>query len=375
MAVFAIACVPVGRIGERSGLRRMMMLGAWAIFLGSLIVPAVGWLTSSWHVPLLIVSAIIVNIGLAAYFVSGAPYLGALSTVHQRTTIFSIQSALFAIFGFLGSLLGGNLPTLFVRWGYGEINQPLPFQLTLWLVPFILVMPIYLVWRMREVKVRDDEMETVPVKADSASADVALADNFTTAKILILLMAFFGLIRFLQVGGVATMQTFFNVYMDRELNINTATIGTIQALAKLLGVPAALAIPWITRKIGNVATVIGALSIAAFAILPMAWVPVWWVAAAGYIMVWVTTPARYAAFMVFIMARTPARLHGTLNGTQEALAGVSFAVIAFAGGYIIQNLGYSLLFTAGASFMLLGALLLLIYIWRDPKMRLMSQNK
>ena len=370
MGVFAIACIPVGRLCERYSLLPIMRVGMVLIFIGSLFVPLVGWLPPTTHTAVLVMSAIISNLGLAAYFVAGAPYLGALSTIQQRTSIFSIQSATFAVFGFAGSLIGGNLPGALANMGIGDINQPLPYQWTLWLVPIFLLVSLYLVSLMRDVNTNNN---TTLLDDDASSADISSTEPSKLnalkepAQATFLLLAFFGLLRFLQVGGVASMQTFFNVYMDRELHVSTAIIGNIQAFAKLLGVPAAFAIPWFTRKLGSAGTVILALCVAALGMLPMAWIPIWWVAATGYIFVWLTTPARYAAFMVFIMSSTPSSQHGTLNGSQEGLAGLSFAVVALLGGYMIQSLGYSLLFTLSASSMLLGAGLLALYVWRGRR--------
>ncbi len=350
MGMFAVACLPVGRLCERYGLLRIMRVGMVLIFSGTLFVPLAGWMPVTTQTAVLILSAALTNTGLACYFVATAPYLGALTTLQQRTSIFSTQSATFAVFGFVGSLLGGNLPPLLVSLGIGTLAQASPFLWTLWLIPLLLLVPVYIVWQMRDANVSDAEstLPAVGISTDSAAA----------SRAAFILIGMFGLIRFLQVGGVASMQTFFNVYMDRELHVSTATIGTIQAIAKLLGVPAALAIPWLTRKVGAAGAVIGALVVAALGILPLAWIPIWWVGAAGYILVWLTTPVRYTAYMVYIMSHTPSRLHGTLNGSQEGLAGLSFALIAFAGGYMIQALGYSLLFTLSAVVMLLGALLM-----------------
>ena len=57
------------------------------------------------------------------------------------------------------------------------------------------------------------------------------------------LVAFMALIRFLQVSVVGAGMTFFNVYMDSELGVATATIGLVAASARLLSVPAALLAP------------------------------------------------------------------------------------------------------------------------------------
>lgn len=359
MGMFALACLPVGRLCERYGLLRMMRIGIVLTIIGTAFVPLAGWMPVALQSPMLVLSAGISNTGLACYYVATAPYLGALTTLQQRTSVFSTQSATFAIFGFAGSLIGGNLPPFLATLGMGTLAQPQPYLWTLWLIPLLLLVPLYMVWQMRDANVHDAES---PLPATGVNSNTAAA-----TRAAFIAIAIFGLIRFLQVAGVGSMQTFFNVYMDRELHVSTATIGSIQAIAKLLGVPAALSIPWLTRKIGSAGAVILALLVAAVGMLPVAWIPVWWVAAAGFIMVWLSTPVRYAAYVVYIMAHTPSRLHGTLNGSQEGLAGLSFAIIAFIGGYMIQSLGYSLLFSLSAGIMLLGAGLLALYEWRQRK--------
>ena len=340
MIVFALACVPVGRLSESVGLKRMLRIGMVMIVAGSVLVPAVGWLPATLQTSLLILSAILSNVGLAGYFVCVAPYLGAITSVKQRTAAFSAQSATVAIFGFGGSLVGGVVPPLLASLGFGDLTQPGSYQATLWLIPFMLIVPLVLLTRMRHVVSVDDELKP--------SASLNASNEILPVQGTLALIAFFGAMRFLQVGGVGAVQTFFNVYMDRELHVGTATIGVIQAISKLSGLPAALAIPWLTRKLGGANAVICALLIAASGMLPLAWIPLAPVAAIGYVLVWLSTPVRYAAYMVYIMSRTPGRLHGTLNGTQEGLAGLGFASIALVGGFTIQQYGYSLLFTAGA---------------------------
>lgn len=354
MIVFALACLPVGRLSDVVGVRRMLRLGMVVIVIGSALVPAAGLLPVSLQTFVLILSAAITNIGMAGYFVCTVPYLGAITSPEQRTAAFSAQSATVAIFGFGGSLLGGNLPPLLSSLGVGELSQPGPYQTTLWLIPLMLIVPMIMLARMRNVVSQDD----VALAGQSGSL---VSSGAVPVKSTLALLAFFGAVRFLQVGGVGAVQTFFNVYMDSQLHVSTATIGAIQAVSKLSGLPAALAIPWLTRKLGGAGAVICALLIAAAGMLPLAWIAVPAVASVGYILVWLSTPVRYAAYMVYVMSRTPRRLHGTLNGMQEGLAGFGFASIAFFGGFTVVQFGYSLLFTVGAIAMILSAIMLGAY--------------
>ncbi len=179
------------------------------------------------------------------------------------------------------------------------------------------------------------------------------------------LITFMAVIRFLQVGGVGTATTFFNVYLDNHLHVATSYIGLFQALAKFVGIPIALMIPWLTHRFGNGRTVLMASSVVVLAMLPLAFVPVWWVAGLGYIGVWAVTPVRYAAFMVYVMERSPERLRGSMNGAQELAGGLSFTLIALSGGYLIATAGYSTLFGLGALLTLAGMLLFWHYQQKD----------
>lgn len=115
------------------------------------------------------------------------------------------------------------------------------------------------------------------------------------------LIVIMSIIRFLQVGGVGTATTFFNVYLDDQLGFppsGSAGFWRSQSYC------AALAVPLVTRRLGNAGTTIVASAIVVAAIMPIAFVPVWWVAGIGYILCWSVTPMRYSAFLVLY--------HGTL---------------------------------------------------------------
>jgi predicted MFS family arabinose efflux permease len=285
----------------------------------------------------------------------------------QRTNAFSVQSAMYAVAGFAGSMLGGGLPGVIAALTGETLAQPAPYRWTLLLIPLLLLLPLRMQWRMRE----PDAHALVDDDPAAAAAHAALAPRRplpslpSTGRAVFYLIALFSLVRFLQVGGVGAATTFFNVYMDRELHVATGTIGLFQAVAKLLGVPIALAVPALARRYGNVALVLVASTLVGLSLLPMAWVPIWWVAGLSYIGIWICTPVRYTAYTVFAMERTPPGVRGTMNGAQEMLAGLSFAVIAFAGGFVINRFGYAPLFTAGALLTLIGVWLLAEFVRRE----------
>ena len=100
----------------------------------------------------------------------------------------------------------------------------------------------------------------------------------TTLLVITLLALVVGL----RLAGRTTVTTFFNVYLDADLQISTALIGLLAAAGKLLSVPAALMTPLLIERWGKERTIIwGSLGLA-FSILPLALIPHWSAAGLGF---------------------------------------------------------------------------------------------
>jgi predicted MFS family arabinose efflux permease len=64
---------------------------------------------------------------------------------------------------------------------------------------------------------------------------------------------------------------------------------------------------------------------------------------------------RYTSSLVYFLELVPPERRATVSGVTEMSAGLSFTVIAFAGGYIITSFGYQALFLFGALLTMAGA--------------------
>jgi predicted MFS family arabinose efflux permease len=178
---------------------------------------------------------------------------------------------------------------------------------------------------------------------------------------VILTLVLLSTVRFFQVGGIGSASTFFNVYMDTELNIATGQIGVVAAVARLMGVPAALITPLLVARWGAPRTVVGASAMTALSMLPLALLPYWGAAGLGYVGVTALSSMRYPAFLVYSMELVPAHWRGTLAGAGEMSGGLSFALMALVGGYMIEAQGFTALFMTGAVLATVGTLL--FYVW------------
>ena len=364
MLAFALASLPVGRLGERWSYRRMVMVGTALCVAGSLIAVCAEFVLPAAQIALMLVAVILVFTGLASFFVNMVPYMVAFTDDGSRTSAFAVQSAIGGLFAFVGSLIGGNLPSLVARLSGSSLQTPLPYRFTLLLVPLLLLIALRLGYVMRDPPpVHNTDAPLNPIDPTNPTR----AQN--TTKSVFLLIAFFAFIRFMQVAFLGSTSTFFNVFLDRELVASTANIGLIQATTRLLGIPVSLIMPALSKKFGDVGVCIAASLMVACCALPIAFAPAWWVAGIGYIVVGVCTTLRYSTFMVFSMARTPAHLRGSCNGAQEMLAGLSFALVAQIGGALIAPLGYRFVFLSTAAITALGTFILWVYVRRTtPKL-------
>jgi predicted MFS family arabinose efflux permease len=168
-------------------------------------------------------------------------------------------------------------------------------------------------------------------------------------------------VRFFQVSGVATVYTFFNVYMDTKLAVETSQIGLIVASARLIGVFAALSTPILVSRWGAASTVLFASTVGALSILPLVFIPFWLAAGIGFIGVTAISSMRFPAYMIYATSIVPPNWRGTMAGMGEFFGGLSFAGLAYVGGYMAEHQGFPSLFLLGGALTLTGTLL--FYIW------------
>ncbi|MGC9523076.1 MAG: hypothetical protein ACP5HG_14480 [Anaerolineae bacterium] len=106
------------------------------VWVGGLIALSLADLMpAAWMEPWIVVTRLVASGGLALNAVSSQPYLTAVTSPPERPLAFALSISLRPLGGFVGSLVGGFLPGLFVQWSRGPLTsslvQPRPFGLTL----------------------------------------------------------------------------------------------------------------------------------------------------------------------------------------------------------------------------------------------------
>jgi MFS family permease len=342
---FAVASLPAGALGERIGTLRALIIGMVLMLVSSTLLPLADVLPPEVRLPWLMVTLSVSYIGLALFFVNTAPFLLGAVAADQRTKVFGLQTALLSLAAFLGSLVGGLLPPLLAGLLGVDANAAAPFRYALMLSGLALLGAIA---AARAI--------TPQATAPPAERPAAAMGAPVVAGSILGLLLLITLVRLLQVAGLAATTTYFNVYLDAELLLPTAQIGAIIAAGRLLGVPAALAVPWLTGRFGKPAVAIGATLASALAILPLALIPRWEAAAISFVGLVGLSWIRYSATIVYILELVPPTRRATASGLSEMASGICFTLITFGGGYMILLLGYRSLFLTAAAVTALSAL-------------------
>jgi MFS family permease len=345
---FAISALPAGALGERYGSRNMLVVGLVLMLFGCGLLPLADILPETMRVIWLVGNEVILYFGLALYYVNTAPFLIGVIAPGQRSQIFGLQSFLLAIAAFIGGLVGGFLPAVFATMIGQTLESPAPYRFPLLIAAFVMLPALFAI---RAAKGGYTPSEAAPGDTSHLEA----APTLLVPSVIMSAIVMMGVVRFLQVSGLAAANSFFNVYLDRALLVPTAQIGTISAFARLLSAPAALATPLLARRFGNYWTCIFATLATGVMILPITFIPHWSAAGLSLIGILSVSSIRYTSSLVYFLELVPPERRATVSGVTEMSAGLSFTVIAFAGGYIITSFGYQALFLFGALLTMAGA--------------------
>jgi Na+/melibiose symporter-like transporter len=302
-------------------------------------------------------------VGIALISVMMAPYLMAVAGVPERPYAFTALHALIPAGALLGSLIAGLLPGLWANWLGLSLDQPAPYRWALWLGPILLGLSLLPLLRADPAPVA--QASTRPGDA-AQEAETLAKTEATQAGVRLPLgrLVWFGTVVLFSAIALNTVRTFFNVYLDQGLGASAATIGAVMGVGQLLPLVVVFSVPWLLQRWGSGSTLLGGLLGMALTLLPLALVPLLGAAAVTYMafqaVIAVTNPARD----LFGQELVQARWRTTSQGIATLGAALGAVAAGVGGGLLVERLGFSALYTAGALATLLAAGLLLSYLRR-----------
>ncbi len=269
--------------------------------------------------------------------------MGSTTSV-ERSHAFSIQAAVWPLAGFAGSLVGGLLPGLFAIVLDVSLDNPAPYRYPLFMAGIALIPAAFVMSATK--KIIPTQTEEIVVERNPAPYG---------------LIAFMSFVILLQVAGEGAARTFFNVYLDAVFHVPTAPIGVLSALGQILAVPAALVAPLLMARWGKNASFVLASVGMALSLLPLALIPYWGAAGLGFIGMMALTSLARPVITVYQQEIVSPGWQPAMSGATTLAASLSFGMMAFGGGYLINALGYRSLFLIGGGLTAMGALLFWAY--------------
>ncbi|MEM7802377.1 MAG: MFS transporter [Chloroflexota bacterium] len=365
LIAFAVASLLVGFFGFGTRVRLMIILGQLVISAGFFMMPLAESVSQALQPTVIMGSNIVFHIGVAMNFVCVPPFIMNNSVGREHTNILSVESAIFSLSTFAGSLFGGYFP----EWIAPVLNvgsgDPTPFRLA-FIVAGILVIPVFFVMLGTDNRVlRAEVIELDPEEGAEPSMPVSPGPRI--ARVFLSFAIMVTIVRIIQSMGLNVSFTFFNVYFDEGLNISSGTIGFFTGFARLLGAVLVLSIPWMVRRWGMERTIIVVSLLGAGGMFLLGISQVWWVAGIGQLIALGLNSMRFTLFTSYIMEETPMRWHSLMAGLNETTGGIGFAIMSLVGGYMITNYGYTALFSTGAGLLVLGTLIFLLYVLQDRR--------
>jgi MFS family permease len=333
--------VPSGALGNRFGTRKVMLAGGLLAVGGMIMLPLAEFvppgLAGAWP----FASQIVLTTGWSMFNVNIVPALGAVTTAENRSRAYAVCGALRGLGTFLGTLIGGVLPGLFVPLLGQGLELPAPYRLAMWTGALIFVTAL---------------IPILPVKVEGRATPREAGERQGAFPVWPLLLI--SVYIYFSHAGWATGQGFSSAYMDEDLRLPIATIGLITSAGQFLAILAPLLMPRLAARRGSGWTLMMASLGMGLTMLPMA-LTRHWVAAGigrwgGVILsaIWIT------ALQVFQMERIERQWQSLAYGAASMAMGLGFGSISLAGGYIIAAWGYNRLFLLGAILSVTAALLM-----------------
>ncbi len=338
--------VPAGVLVDYIGRKRALLLASAGRTLASLgIVLAAG----PWFLRL---SMITFGISQSLGMVSSAPFMMENSTEEERNALFSANFGLQTLVGFFGTLVGGQLPSLFGGMLNVDIESATAYGATLGVtvaLSALALLPVFLI-----------EEQPRPTTAVARSLlpwrniqDRGLAARIFVPNIVISM-------------GAAILIPYMNLFFKETYPISDKVLGTLFAVSSVVTGVATLASPVLADRWGRIrALVITQLTSIPFLLL-IGFSGTFWVSGIAF---WVRAALMNMGnplYSAFAMEQVSERERATISGLMGMSWNIGWTVGPYLSGYMQAHpsIGFKPIFLITCTLYVLASILEKVYFQR-----------
>ena len=318
--------IPIGRLSDRIGRRRAIILG---IALSSLAF--FGQVTFKQPALILLMSALT---GIFNMFtiVSVSPLMMKLSDLSNRTLLFSLNYGLQTMAGAVGSLFAGQLPGLFGRLLHVGATDAVAYQVVLIATVLLGTTALVPLWLMKEPETRQTQPEADSLATKPKSGLTRLTVKLATPNFLI------GI-------GAAILIPYMNVFFKDRYQISDALLGLLFSLSSLfIGIGSIIG-PRLTTQLGGKIRTVAFTQLASVVFMLMiGFVPSLWIAGFSVLMRGALMNMSAPLYSAFCMEQTPEHQQGFVSSVMNVAWQIGWSVGPFLSGLVQVRYGFAPLF-------------------------------
>ncbi len=339
--------LPMGVLVDRMGRQRAMVAGATLSVAATLLLtlPSADW-------PLL-VAAVFYGAGNALYMAAGPAFMAENATEEERPTLFSLQSGLSLLMGFLGSAVGGSLPALF-----GPLLRVHPESVTAYRATLLTAEGMMAFALIPLLMIREERAQP----AGERRPPFTLRDFPFRRDVVALLVP-----ELIIALGAGLLIPYLNIFFKQRFHISDSVLGLTFAVSQLLMGGATLLAPILAERWGKIRTVVFTQLASLPFLLALGFIPVLPVAVGAF---WLRAMLMNMAgplYTAFAMERVRENERGTVG----AMIGVAYSVGQGIGpgisGFVQRSFGFPPLFLTTGTTYLVAALLTLALFGRAER--------
>jgi MFS family permease len=318
--------IPVGMLIDRRGARKVLLF--------SIIAYGASWLAVLSSTDIRVIAPVYFLVGAAniATYTAIIPLLSSVIEPKQRASFFGINAGATIAVGFIGSLLGGALPSLIAPFVGVSATDQLAYRLALVsvsVIGFLAILPLL-------------GFSAAAIKHHAAGHAAPASSGHKLPFMRLVLFASQGFLLGLGGGMVVPFQ---NLFFREQFNLPDAQVGLILAISAFaMGFGSFIGGP-LARRFGLRNAAAWTRFLAAPTLLLML-VPNLWVSAAAYyasrLVIGVTFPLADA----LVMQSVPIEQRGTATSLSSMLWSFGWSAAALMSGYMQLDSGFYWVFIA-----------------------------
>jgi MFS family permease len=356
--VSMIGTLPITVVVDRIGRKRALivaMIGQLAAGVGIVVAQGPWWLR---------LSMIVTGLAGTLWMVSASPFMMENSTEEERDGLFSASYGLQTLVGFVGTLVGGYLPTVAGRLLAVGVESVTAYRATLAVMAALYALAALPLLAIEE-RPRSGPAERRSMLPWDNVGDKGLVLRIFAPNIIISM-------------GAAILIPYMNLFFKETFAISDRLLGTLFAISSVVTGVATLASPLLAERWGRIRSLVMTQVVSIPFLLMIGFSPVFWVAGVAF---WVRAALMNMGnplFSAFAMGQVPERERAVVSGLMGMSWNIGWAVGPYLSGTMQQNpqIGFRPIFVVTCSLYLVASILTSRFFQRmDDRQRLEAQMR